>query len=231
MIGILGGTFDPPHWGHLKLAANFVEHLSLDELIWLPAGQPWQKSADITPSQIRYGLTEAIAADLDDYLKIKGLHVKSSVSRLELDRHGPSYTIDTAKALREQYGPSQALVWLMGADSFRNIATWHHWEEIPNYLHLAVANRSLTGSNDNSRELDPIVLKSFKDRTVNNSAELRNTPAGYVFFDDKFQVDLSSTELRKMLLQGLSDQEMQKAIPPRVLEMIFSLGIYSPKTA
>lgn len=231
MIGILGGTFDPPHWGHLKLAANFVEHLGLDELIWLPAGQPWQKSADITPSKIRFRLTEAIAADLDDYLKTKGLHVKSSVSRLELDRHGPSYTIDTAKALREQYGSDQSLVWLMGADSFRNISSWHDWEELPNYLHLAVANRSSAGSNDNSDALNPIVLKSFKDRTVSNRAELRNTPAGCVFFDEKFHVDLSSTELRKMLLQGLSDQEMQKAIPPRVLEMIFSLNIYSPKTA
>lgn len=235
MIGILGGTFDPPHWGHLKLAANFVEQFGLNELIWLPAGQPWQKSTDITPSKIRFGLTQAIAADLDDYLKTKGLEVKSSVSRIELDRHGPSYTIDTAKALRAHYGPSQPLIWLMGVDSFKNISTWQQWEELPNYLHLAIANRSSSPSSSeitaNSDGMNPIVLKSFKDRTVSDSAELGKSPAGLIFFDEKFQVDVSSTELRKKLLLGLSDHEMQKVIPPRVLEMIFSLGIYSQKSA
>jgi nicotinate-nucleotide adenylyltransferase len=236
MIGILGGTFDPPHWGHLKLAANFVEHLGLNELIWIPAGQPWQKSNGITPSKIRFNLTQAIAADLEDYLKTKSLELKSSVSRIELDRHGPSYTIDTAKALRAHYGPSQPLIWLMGVDSFKNMATWQQWEELPNYLHLAIANRSSSPSSseildNNSHGMNPIVLKSFQDRIVSDSAELGKSPAGLIFFDKKFHVNVSSTELREKLLLGLTDHEMQNTIPPRVLEMIFSLGLYSQKSA
>lgn len=227
MIGIIGGTFDPPHWGHLKLAANFVELLRLDELIWLPAGQPWQKSSTITPSQIRFGLTNAIAADLDDYLKDRGIKIQSSVSRLELDREGPSYTIDTAKELRAIYGENKPLIWLMGADSFRNIASWNQWQELPNYLHLAVANRS---TKNGENEIPGDVLKSFSKRIVTDHTLLGSQPAGYVFFDNSFHVDLSSTELRNQLLTGLSDQKMQEAIPPRVMDMILALEIYTKKT-
>ena len=64
MIGILGGTFDPPHWGHIRLAKNFIDLLGLTQLIWLPAGQPWQKSSLITPAQTRYQMTVAAALDL-----------------------------------------------------------------------------------------------------------------------------------------------------------------------
>lgn len=226
MIGIFGGTFDPPHWGHLKLAANFIELLELDELIWLPAGQPWQKSALITPSAIRFRLTEALASDLENYLAQKNRSIKSSVSRLELDRQGPSYTIDTAIELRKRYGQT-SLIWLMGADSFRNLSTWQRWEELPEYLHLAVANRS---SAEEKNEIPENVLKSYSSRIITDPKLFKTQPAGFVFFDNDFHVDLSSTELRQHLLKDLSDQQMQHEIPPRVLEMILTLGIYSKET-
>ena len=97
MIGILGGTFDPPHWGHVRLAKNFIDLLDLTELIWLPAGQPWQKSSLITPSQVRYEMTCAAAQDLQALYPSQACPAKVSVSRIEIDRQGPSYTMDTAK--------------------------------------------------------------------------------------------------------------------------------------
>jgi nicotinate-nucleotide adenylyltransferase len=121
MIGILGGTFDPPHWGHVQLAKNFIEILELEELIWLPAGQPWQKSTHITPASIRYDLTKAAAQDLQNEIDHVKSPVKIQVSRIELDRQGPSYTIDTARELRSMYGPNTSIVWLMGADTYQNL--------------------------------------------------------------------------------------------------------------
>lgn len=230
MIGILGGTFDPPHWGHIKLALNFIEKLELDELIWLPAGQPWQKSQQITPSAIRYALTQAAIADLEALLKGKGISIPISISRIELDRHGPSYTIDTAKILREIYGAQTSLVWLMGADSYKNIRTWNNWEELPNYLHLAVANRPISVQKDEENRPE-LVLPELQNRLTNDVKELQNQASGKVFFDDLFHVELSSTQIRSELQDNLREATLLKAISPRVLELIYSLGIYQKNSA
>ncbi len=221
MIGILGGTFDPPHWGHLKLAQNFIETLNLDQLIFIPAGEPWQKSPDITPSEIRFQLTQAAALDLQSLIGSNS-KVNIEVSRLELDRHGPSYAIDSAKALRQIYGANEPIVWLMGSDSFNHLPSWKDWEQLPNYLHIAVANR--TGNS--SEYLDEIELSSFKDRISNDPKDLIDLPFGKIFFDHNFQVDLSSTHIRQGLRANSTELELSKAIPPKTLELIKSLGIY-----
>ncbi|OZA74173.1 adenylyltransferase/cytidyltransferase family protein, partial [Polynucleobacter sp. 39-46-10] len=89
-IGILGGTFDPPHLGHLKLATHFAKVLRLDALLLIPSGEPWQKNSDITPAELRLKLTEAAGIDLARaflYLKIP---TQIGVDRIEIDRAGPS---------------------------------------------------------------------------------------------------------------------------------------------
>ena len=107
-IGILGGTFDPPHIGHLKLAIHFSKLLQLDTLLLIPSGEPWQKGSHITPADIRLKMTEAAAIDLAKaclYLKIP---TQIGVDSIEIERAGPSYSIDTAKSLRERFGLKQA---------------------------------------------------------------------------------------------------------------------------
>lgn len=226
MIGILGGTFDPPHWGHLKLAENFIRKLHLDHLIWLPAGQPWQKNSQITPSIFRYQLTLAAAEDLKSLLDKSNQACQISVSKMELDRQGPSYTIDTVKELRQTYSQDAPLIWLMGSDSYQNLPSWHHWEELPKYVHLAVASRP--AGTFKSPEVSSEFLKKLSPFICNNSLELTNSAAGKIYFDEDFCVELSSTELRAQLEQGLPDQQLLQSISPRVLEIIHSLGIYTP---
>ncbi|MEY2797025.1 MAG: hypothetical protein RLZZ119_506, partial [Pseudomonadota bacterium] len=114
-IGILGGTFDPPHWGHIHLAAHFAKRLKLDELMWLPSGEPWQKGLHITRAVDRYAMTLAAAEVLEFELQQLGLGTRVTVNTMEIDRAGPSYTIDSAKALRQNYGDQTSLIWLMGA--------------------------------------------------------------------------------------------------------------------
>ncbi len=107
-MGILGGTFDPPHWGHIHLAAHFAKRLKLDELMWLPSGEPWQKGSHITPAIDRYAMTLAAADVLKDHLLKDGLSTQVTVNTMEINRAGPSYTIDSAKALRQLYGDQTA---------------------------------------------------------------------------------------------------------------------------
>ena len=140
-IGILGGTFDPPHIGHLKLATHFAKLLHLDALLLIPSGEPWQKGTGITPAEMRLKLTEAAGIDLARaflYLKIS---TQVGIDRMEIDRAGPSYAIDTVKALRERFGTNASLTWLMGADSLVALPSWNSWEKLSQYVNFAVATR------------------------------------------------------------------------------------------
>ncbi|MFZ4518655.1 MAG: nicotinate-nucleotide adenylyltransferase [Microthrixaceae bacterium] len=120
-VGVLGGTFDPPHIGHLVPAMEARDALGLDVVLLVVAGDPWQKSAvrAVTPAEVRCDLVRRAAAGVD------GLEV----SDLEVRRPGPSYTIDTMEALAAER-PADELVLLLGADAAAGLPTWHRWEEL-----------------------------------------------------------------------------------------------------
>ncbi|SNX29232.1 nicotinate-nucleotide adenylyltransferase [Polynucleobacter meluiroseus] len=222
-IGILGGTFDPPHLGHLKLATHFAKLFELDELLLVPSGEPWQKGIDITPAEIRYQLTEAAAADLARAFLYAQIPTQIGIDRLEIDRIGPSYTLDTVKTLRTRYSSETSLIWLMGADSLLNLATWHSWQELLDYVHLSVASRP---HHSLGSELSP-EIKSFLDAHRSQSAaDLENTPFGRIYLDESLSVDLSSTDIRQSLKTSAADTLATAQIPSHALEIITNLGLY-----
>ena len=115
-VGLLGGTFDPPHYGHLALAEAAREELGLERVIFLPNGRPPHKpAAEVSAAEHRYLMTELACAD----------HPQFFVSRLELDRPGPSYSLDTLRACRRELGPRAELFFLVGMDSLLELPTWH----------------------------------------------------------------------------------------------------------
>jgi nicotinate-nucleotide adenylyltransferase len=115
MIGVLGGTFDPPHLGHLILAEFGRAALALDELLWvLTPVSPFKLDRQITPLEHRLAMVEAVVAD----------NASFSLSRADIDRSPPYYAIGTMETLRQRY-PDANLVYLMGSDSLRDLPTWH----------------------------------------------------------------------------------------------------------
>ena len=222
-IGILGGTFDPPHIGHLKLASHFAKLLRLDALLLIPSGEPWQKGSGITPAPIRFQLTEAAGIDLARaflYLKIP---TQVGIDRIEMDRAGPSYAIDTVKALRDRFGNDASLIWLMGADSLMTLPTWHAWQELMGSIHIAVASRpnhelELAGS----PELKQLLAKH---QTLEPSA-LENCPSGLIYIDESLSIDLSSTDLRSRLKTLTRNSIGVEEVPSHTLEIIANLGLY-----
>lgn len=119
-IGVMGGTFDPIHHGHLVAASEVADRFHLDEVIFVPTGQPWQKEGKtISPAEDRYLMTVIATA----------ANPRFSVSRVDIDRGGPTYTIDTLRDLRELY-PDEALYFITGADALSSIMSWHDWEEM-----------------------------------------------------------------------------------------------------
>ncbi|MFZ9264960.1 MAG: nicotinate-nucleotide adenylyltransferase [Polynucleobacter sp.] len=224
-IGILGGTFDPPHWGHLRLAEHFSRVLQLDHIIWMPAGQPWQKSSEITPAKHRLAMSEYAIETLHDLFVDHHIYTKIEISTLEMAREGPSYAIDTAKEIRALYGPETSISWLMGADSWANIKTWHQWPELPNFVHLAVASRpetDLSGANQANSSV-------FADKQTSDPQLLQLNPLGHVLFDQGLQINLSSSALRDGFYNNASWDELADAIPPLVLDYIEAKGLYRNK--
>lgn len=130
-IGVFGGTFDPVHNGHLHIARSIREALALDRILWVPAGRPPHKSGQIVSSdRDRLAMLElALEGSLDD-----------DISRVEIERAGPSYTVDTLAFLSDRLKPA-TLVFLMGEDSLRDLPTWHDPERIVQLAEIAVAGR------------------------------------------------------------------------------------------
>ena len=222
-IGILGGTFDPPHVGHLKLASHFAKVLHLDELLLIPSGESWQKSLDITPAEIRFQLTEAAGIDLAKTFLYLQIPTKIGIDRIEIDRSGPSYTIDTAKALRARFGPQASITWLMGADSLIQIPTWNSWQDLFQYMNCAVASRPHF---DLATQMGPEIEALLETHQINDPAALENSPAGLIYIDENLSVDLSSTALRNRLKTSSRGQITSEQMPAHTLEIITKLGLY-----
>jgi len=222
-IGILGGTFDPPHIGHLKLASHFAKVLHLDELLLIPSGEPWQKSSEITPAETRFQLTEAAAIDLARAFLYLKLQTRIGVDRIEIERAGPSYSIDTAVSLRERFGPEASLIWLTGVDSLIHLPSWNSWRDLFNYLNFAVASRP---HYDLDAEMSPEIQEILETHQTRDLAALENQPAGLIYIDETLSVDLSSTDLRNRLKTSSRNQIASEQIPSHSLQIITKLGLY-----
>nr|WP_255528323.1 nicotinate-nucleotide adenylyltransferase [Nocardiopsis sinuspersici] len=131
-VGIMGGTFDPIHHGHLVAASEVAHFFGLDEVVFVPTGQPWQKDlAKVTPSEDRYLMTVIATAENPQF----------RVDRMEIDRSGPTYTIDTLREMRSKYGPGVELYFITGADALGAILSWHNVDELFELAHFVGCNR------------------------------------------------------------------------------------------
>jgi len=120
-LGVMGGTFDPIHHGHLVAASEVGHILDLDEVIFVPTGQPWQKNGrKVSPAEDRYLMTVIATA----------ANPRFSVSRVDIDRPGETYTIDTLRDLRAQRGPDVELYFITGADALAKMISWRDTDEL-----------------------------------------------------------------------------------------------------
>jgi nicotinate-nucleotide adenylyltransferase len=129
-IGLFGGTFDPPQLAHLALARRARDALQLDELRWIPTGMPWQKSRTVTAASDREAMVRLTIAGEPRFM----------LERCELQRSGPSVTLDTVRELQQRDGAA-TWIWIMGSDQYANLHTWRGWRELLQRVTLAVAER------------------------------------------------------------------------------------------
>jgi nicotinate-nucleotide adenylyltransferase len=130
-IGVMGGTFDPIHHGHLVAASEVADRFGLDEVVFVPTGQPWQKSErEVSPAEDRYLMTVIATAS----------NPRFSVSRVDIDRGGPTYTVDTLADLHKAL-PDAQLFFITGADALAQILSWHEAAQVFRYAHFIGVTR------------------------------------------------------------------------------------------
>jgi nicotinate-nucleotide adenylyltransferase len=131
-IGVMGGTFDPIHHGHLVAGSEVAHIFALDEVVFVPTGEPYQKEGRaVSPAEDRYLMTVIATAS----------NPKFNVSRVDIDRVGPTYTIDTLRDLRDANGPDTDLYFITGADALANILTWHDVDTLFSLAHFVGCTR------------------------------------------------------------------------------------------
>jgi nicotinate-nucleotide adenylyltransferase len=195
-IGIFGGTFDPPHLGHQRALEACNQRLGLDELRVMVAGDPWQKSARsrITPAPDRLAMARLAFSGLDGVV----------VDGHEVDRRGPSFTIDTLEALS---APGRTLILILGEDAAAGLSGWHRATELPALAELAVVARTLPGSGG-------MPVDGIPDE-VRNRWRIHEVPME--------PVPVASTELRQRLASGV---DMAGLMDPAVVDYARAHGLY-----
>ena len=192
-LGVMGGTFDPIHHGHLVAASEVAARFGLDEVVFVPTGQPWQKAdKKVSPAEDRYLMTVIATAS----------NPRFSVSRVDIDRPGDTYTVDTLRDLRAERGDDTELFFITGADALSQILTWRGAEELFELAHFVGVSR-------------PGVDLQQKD--------ISHLPADKVTLLEIPAMAISSTDCRRRTAEGLPTWYL---VPDGIVQYISKRGLY-----
>jgi nicotinate-nucleotide adenylyltransferase len=211
VIGLSGGTFDPIHFGHLRMAQELAENLHLSAVRFIPAAQPPHKSAPEVSAEHRAAMVR---------LGIAGNSLFSCDER-ELCREGASYTIDTLLSLRDELGADISLVLLIGSDAFTKFDTWHRWQDIIQLCHIALVERPMVGKQEPLSKPLQIFLQSH---FTENTEDLHRKSAGFITLQTITALEISSTSIRSNLQEQKSARYL---LPDSILEYICTYQLYT----
>ncbi|MFZ9641841.1 MAG: nicotinate-nucleotide adenylyltransferase [Candidatus Methylopumilus sp.] len=209
MIGILGGTFNPIHNGHLHVAERLQHALGFDAIRLMPAAIPALKHQPSVSAAQRAEMVKLAIAD----------HAALQIDTRELERPGPSYSIDTLISLRAELGEQRSICWLIGSDAFAKLNTWHRWETLLDYCHFVVVKRPQTEDSIPHAQVQALIAAHQTD----DASQLKNTAHGKILMQEIAALDISSTYIRQQIaLKG----DVSQLIPKSVLNYIQQHHLY-----
>ena len=206
-LGILGGTFDPIHYGHLRPAQEIFRALDLAEIRFIPAANPPHRRTPVATAEQRSRMVALAVAGIPGFV----------VDKREIDRGGLSYTVETLESLRQEWG-SRSLCLMMGTDAFEGIGSWHQADRLPTLANIIVMTRpgwNISGS---------LALPSWaQDRIERDQKKLNQHISGKIVFQAVTPQPISATQVRKAIAHG---EPVENFMPAAVLEYIRTNRIY-----
>jgi nicotinate-nucleotide adenylyltransferase len=207
-IGILGGTFDPIHNGHLKLATRVFQRCDLSEIRLIPVHTPSHRQIPFASIEQRLHMLQLAIENYDGLI----------IDEREIQRGEISYTVDTLGSLREDIG-QDPLCLIMGADAFQTISSWHKWSSIIDHAHIIVAGRPGTEKQVTLLQISEL----FDNMLTTTSMDLHKGAAGKIFYADIEEIDISSSRVRELI--G-SQKQVFELVPESVLTYIMKEDLY-----
>lgn len=213
MLGMLGGTFDPIHHGHLRTALDVAEAVGLDEIRLVPLRHAVHRGQPQTPAAVRLAMVRAAITGEPRFV----------ADDREIRRDAPSYTLHTLESLRAERGDAVPICVLVGADAFTEFLTWHRPRDILGLAHLVVMQRPCEPSSE-----DPALRALVAQHGTVDATGLQAAPGGRILFQTVTQLAISATDIRARLRAGRS---VRYLVPDAVLELIRRHALYAPPPA
>lgn len=213
-IGILGGTFDPIHHGHLRLAEEAREQCALSSVRIIPSGTPPHRYAPHASAEHRLAMVR---------LALQG-NTALVLDEREIHRTDPCYTVDTLTSLRSELGTEQPLCLLMGGDAFLQLHTWHEWKKLFELTHIVVVQRAGRPLGNAIGNADAALQAEYRARLAPSMRALRESPAGVILVVDMPALDISATSIRERCAAGRS---IRYLVPNEVADYIQSHHLYA----
>lgn len=206
-MGVFGGTYDPIHYGHLRTAFEILQSLRFDEVAFMPCGDPPHRDSPAASAALRLAMVRVATEGQKGFI----------VDDRELLRDGPSYSVDTLAALRDDF-PSRSIALIIGMDAFLGLHKWYRWREIMQLAHIVVAHRPGWRAPD----IGPLgdILAAAGTHRID---DLHKTPSGHIYVHDVTQLEISSTEIRELVAAG---RDPRFLMPDAVRKIIEESGCY-----
>lgn len=209
-LGLMGGTFDPVHHAHLRLAVDALEELELDAVRWIPSGRPGHRD---TPQADPKQRLQMLRIALED-------EPRFHIDPAEIESREPTFTVHTLRRLRAELGEDQSIVMLVGMDSLLSLHTWREWEQLLTLTHFGVADRP--GIELKEETLHPDLAAVYRAH-FNTPASLRQAACGSIVRFHSVPMDISSTDLRARIRAG---RDTRYLIPAKVAQYAATERLY-----
>lgn len=207
MIGVYGGSFDPVHFGHLRIALEITDNLNLSQLLFIPCAVPPHRTAPVASWDQRLAMLEYAIGKVPEF----------RIDPRESGREGPSYMVDTLKSLRSEK-PDAVFCLILGYDAFTQLDQWYQWRTLFKLAHIVIADRPGIKQN-----LNPDLNEEYQNRVIVNYKLLEKKTAGYIINLTVTGLDISSSKIRHLLHSGKS---ILFLTPDSVIEYIQSHHLY-----
>jgi len=216
MIGIFGGTFNPVHWGHIRTAIEIKNTLSLEKMLLIPCRIPPHRDEPSVSAQLRLAMLEAA---ITNYSELE-------VDERELNRPGPSYTVDTLASIRQEH-TSVPLGLCMGVDAFIKLDSWHEWIRLFEFAHIIIVHRPGWHLEQLGDKISSTLRKVIEHRITTSNELLHKSANGLVLPLKVTNIDISSSDIRRRISLGKSVEEM---LPRETFKIIQREKLYQNST-